>query len=191
LPTPADRLFFLLTSLKTYALQVVHGRLFGMPQCKANPGIHGLLPLLLTTLRPLGDAPARSLAALAQRLGVTMREAAAVVTPLEAEDAPVGAAAVVTPLTEVPTPAARSLLPRRRPPPLAHDGTERRIVRPQDPAEQKDGYSGKQKAHTVQNVLLVHAPLTILLLSDTYGGHVHDKRIAEATPYPLPAGSRL
>jgi hypothetical protein len=43
----------------------------------------------------------------------------------------------------------------------------------------------------VKNVLLVTAPLTILFLSDTYGGRVHDKRIAEATPYPLPAGSRL
>jgi hypothetical protein len=28
-------------------------------------------------------------------------------------------------------------------------------------------------------------------LSDTYGGRVHDKRIADATPYPLPAKSRL
>jgi hypothetical protein len=28
-------------------------------------------------------------------------------------------------------------------------------------------------------------------LSDTYGGRVHDLRIAEATPYPLPARSRL
>jgi hypothetical protein len=27
--------------------------------------------------------------------------------------------------------------------------------------------------------------------SETVGGHVHDKRIADATPYPLPAGSRL
>jgi hypothetical protein len=43
----------------------------------------------------------------------------------------------------------------------------------------------------VKNVLLVNAPLTILFLSDTYGGRVHDKRIAEATPYPLPAGSQL
>jgi hypothetical protein len=41
------------------------------------------------------------------------------------------------------------------------------------------------------NVLRVNAPLTILLLSDTYGGHVHDKRMADATPYPLPARSRL
>jgi hypothetical protein len=43
----------------------------------------------------------------------------------------------------------------------------------------------------VKNVLLVNAPLTILFLSDTHGGRTHDKRIAEATPYPLPAGSRL
>ena len=43
----------------------------------------------------------------------------------------------------------------------------------------------------MKNVLLVNAPLTILFLSETAGGRVHDKRIAEATPYPLPAGSRL
>ena len=47
------------------------------------------------------------------------------------------------------------------------------------------------KDHTVKNVLLVNALLTILVLSDTCGGRVHDKRIAEATPYPLPTGSRL
>jgi hypothetical protein len=38
---------------------------------------------------------------------------------------------------------------------------------------------------------LVDAPLTILFLSATHGGRVHDLRIAEATPYPLPAGSRF
>ena len=52
-------------------------------------------------------------------------------------------------------------------------------------------YSGKKKDHTVKNVLLVNALLVILFLSDTYGGRVHDLRIAEATPYPLPAGSGL
>jgi hypothetical protein len=36
LATPEDRLFFLLTYLKTYAVQVVQGRLFGMSQSKAN-----------------------------------------------------------------------------------------------------------------------------------------------------------
>jgi DDE superfamily endonuclease len=43
----------------------------------------------------------------------------------------------------------------------------------------------------VKNVLLINAALTILFLSDTYPGRTHDKRIAETTPYPLPAGSRL
>jgi hypothetical protein len=81
--------------------------------------------------------------------------------------------------------------PPRPCPPFAHDGTERRIVRPQDAAEQTDCYRGKKKDHTVKNVLLVNAPLTILFLSETHGGRVHEKRIAEATPYPLPAGSRL
>jgi len=36
LPTPEDRLFFLLAFLKTSALQVVPGGLFGMGQSKAN-----------------------------------------------------------------------------------------------------------------------------------------------------------
>ena len=37
----------------------------------------------------------------------------------------------------------------------------------------------------------MNALLIILFLSDTYGGRVHDKPIADMTPYPLPAGSRL
>ncbi len=43
----------------------------------------------------------------------------------------------------------------------------------------------------MKNVLLVNALLIILFLSDTYGGRTHDKPIVDATPYPLPAGSRL
>src|SRR6266705_956482 len=36
LPTPEDRLLFILAYLKTYALQVVQGHLFGMVQGNAN-----------------------------------------------------------------------------------------------------------------------------------------------------------
>jgi hypothetical protein len=100
LPTPEDRLFFILTYLKTYALQVVQGRLFGMGQSKANQWIHVLLPVLLAALRTLGDAPARSLTALAQRLGVSEADAATMVAPLE-EPTPVAtgpAAAPASPL---------------------------------------------------------------------------------------------
>jgi hypothetical protein len=96
LPTPEDRRFFLLTSLKTYALQVVQGRLFGMGQSKANQWIHVLLPALLAALRTLGDAPARSLTALAQRLGVSEADAATVVVPL-AESAPLDTAPAAVP----------------------------------------------------------------------------------------------
>src|SRR6266849_631519 len=50
LATPEDRLFFILVYLKTYTLQVVQGRLFGMRQSKANQWIHVLLPVLLAAL---------------------------------------------------------------------------------------------------------------------------------------------
>ncbi len=123
LPTPEDRLFFILVYLKTYALQVVQGR-----------------------LRTAGGGTSARGRRSSRSTGF---------------------------------------------PPFAHDGTERRIVRPQNPAEQTECYSGKKKDHTVKNVLLVNALLIILFLSDTYGGRVHDKPIADMTPYPLPTGSRL
>ena len=68
LPTPEDRLFFILIYMKNNPLQVLQGQMFGMPQNKANQWIHTLLPVLLATMRSLGDAPARSLEDLAKRL---------------------------------------------------------------------------------------------------------------------------
>jgi hypothetical protein len=115
LPTPEDRLFFILVYLKTYALQVVQGRLFGMGQSKANQWIHVLLPALLVALRTLGDAPTRSLTALAQRLGVSEADAATVITPLEEESAPVVAvptAAPAAPLLPMTAPSGASSAPR-------------------------------------------------------------------------------
>ena len=90
LPTSEDRLLFILAYLKTYALQVVQGRLFGMVQSKANRWIHILLPALLAALRALGDAPA-------QRLGVAEAAAATLVTPLEEAAAPEVAVPAVAP----------------------------------------------------------------------------------------------
>ncbi len=115
LPTPEDRLFFLLTYLKTYSLQVVQGRLFGMGQSKANQWIHVLLPVLLAALRTLGDAPTRSLTALAQRLGVSEADAASVVVPLEKAPAPavaIPAAASASPLLPMTGPNGASSAPR-------------------------------------------------------------------------------
>ena len=115
LPTPEDRLLFILTYVKTYALQVVQGRLFGMVQGKANQWIHLLLPVLLAALRALGDAPARSLTALAQRLGVSEADAATLVTPLEEEPTPVVPDAPLLPMTgpNDASSALRTLLHRR------------------------------------------------------------------------------
>src|SRR5205809_3625197 len=115
LPTPEDRLLFILVYLKTYALQVVQGRLFGMVQGKANQWIHVLLPTLLAALRALGDAPARSLTALAQRLGVSEAAAATVVAPLEEALVPVvtgPAAASVSPLLPMTGPNDASSAPK-------------------------------------------------------------------------------
>jgi len=92
LPIPEDRLFFILVYLKTYALQVVQGHLFGMDQSKANQWIHMLFPALLAALRTLGDAPARSLTALAQRLGVSEADVASVIAPLEDDPVPLAPA---------------------------------------------------------------------------------------------------
>jgi hypothetical protein len=60
-----------------------------MGQSKANQWIHVLLPALFAALRTLGDAPARSLTALAQRLGVSAADAATVAVPLAEAPAPV------------------------------------------------------------------------------------------------------
>jgi hypothetical protein len=99
--TPEDRLLFILAYIKTYSLQVVQGRLFGMGQSKANQWIHVLLPVLLAALRALGDAPARSLTVLAQRLGVSEADAATMVVPLAEEPVPVatGPASPLLPMT--------------------------------------------------------------------------------------------
>ena len=69
--------------LKTYPLQVVQGRLFGMGQSKAHQWLHVLVTVLQAMLRTLGDAPTRSVTALARRIGVAAADAAALVVPTE------------------------------------------------------------------------------------------------------------
>ena len=67
-PTAEDRLLFMLVSLKQHTLHTRHGRVCGMRQSKAHRWIHVFLPVWRTALRPLGDAPCRSVEALRQRL---------------------------------------------------------------------------------------------------------------------------
>ena len=88
LPTPQDRLLFILVYVKTKVLQVVQGELFDMPQNKANQWIHTLLPVLQSALSSLGDAPARSLEHLAQRLGLSQVPAEALDPEVADRDSP-------------------------------------------------------------------------------------------------------
>jgi Helix-turn-helix of DDE superfamily endonuclease len=99
LPTPEDRLLCILVYLKTYPLQIVQGRWFGMGQSKAHQWIHALLVVLRATLHALGDTPSRSVAELAKRLGVAEVEATALVVPPEPPPMP---AAVPVPAPSSP-----------------------------------------------------------------------------------------
>ncbi len=83
LPTPEDRLLFILSYLKVAALQVAHGALFGMTQSNANKWIHVLLVALHQSLLDLHDLPARHLRALEQRL-VELQASESVTTPTHA-----------------------------------------------------------------------------------------------------------
>jgi hypothetical protein len=112
LPTPEDRLLCILVDLKTYPLQVVQGRLFGMGQSKAHQWIHVLLVVLRATLRTLGDAPTRSVTELAKRLGVAEAEATALVVPTN-EPSPPGEPPV-SPLLAMMAPNGASNVPRIR-----------------------------------------------------------------------------
>jgi len=89
LPTPADRLLFILVYVKTNPLQTVQGVLFGMPQNKTNQWIHTLLPVLQTALRRNGDAPSRRLEELTEQLQQHVQASEA--TPLFVTMAPSGA----------------------------------------------------------------------------------------------------
>jgi hypothetical protein len=112
LPTPEDRLLCILVYLKTYPLQVVPGRLFGMGQSKAHQWIHLLLVVLQATWRALGEAPTRSVTDLAQRIRVAEAKAAAVAVPPPTSTPP--AAAPASPLVGTMGPNGASGAPRTR-----------------------------------------------------------------------------
>jgi hypothetical protein len=100
LPTPEDRVLFILSYLKVAALQVAHAALFDMSQPNANKWIHVLLPVLHQTLADLGDLPARHLDALSQRLAALR--------------APEGSDSDHAPLFITMAPNARSRAPKTR-----------------------------------------------------------------------------
>ena len=72
-----------------------------------------------------------------------------------------------------------------------HDGTARPINHPLKQTLQKMFYSGKQKRHTVKNILFTTIDGYILFLGETCEGKKHDKKAADEVGYRLPSGSYL
>src|SRR6266487_3435011 len=68
LPTPADRLLFILTYLKQNPIQELHGQLFGMSQSNVSKWVRLLLDILSSALAHQHLLPARTAAELAAYL---------------------------------------------------------------------------------------------------------------------------
>jgi hypothetical protein len=74
----------------------------------------------------------------------------------------------------------------------ALDGTERRRQRPPDAAQQTAHDSGKKKAHTDKNLLLVNAyTSTVVSLGPTVAGKTHDKKAADEAQITSPVNATL
>lgn len=72
------------------------------------------------------------------------------------------------------------------------DGTERRRQRPQDKEQQTKQYSGKKKAHTDKNLLIVNGQTKrVVYLSQTEPGKTHDKKVADNAGLTYPTGATL
>src|SRR3954447_21955959 len=79
-----DKLLFILVYLKTYPIQALLGRLFGISTSQANHWLHRLLPVLLSALDDLGLAPERDGPRLARRRpGAPARPAALIIDGTE------------------------------------------------------------------------------------------------------------
>jgi hypothetical protein len=75
---------------------------------------------------------------------------------------------------------------------LLIDGTERRRQRPKDNEKQKELYSGKNKAHTVKNILVAgYNDDEIKYLSNTCEGKKHDKKIVDEAGLEFPEKTDL
>lgn len=77
-------------------------------------------------------------------------------------------------------------------PALTIDGTERRRERPVDRQRQKEQYSGKKKAHTDKNILLVNESTgKVVYLGATEPGAKHDKKAADEAQIEYPDWATL
>ena len=77
-------------------------------------------------------------------------------------------------------------------PALAIDGTERRRQRPTEAARQQDHSSGKKKAHTDKNIVLINEQTgKVVYLGPTVPGKTHDKKATDEAAIVYPANATL
>lgn len=69
------------------------------------------------------------------------------------------------------------------------DDPDRSMNQTKDKDQQQDYYSGKNKRHTVTNLVITQRRGKVMFLSDTYCGRVHDKAICDGEEYEFPDGS--
>lgn len=87
---------------------------------------------------------------------------------------------------------AHSPLVNEGTPDLLIDGTERGRRRPNDATRQKAHYSGKKRAHTDKNLVLVHEQTgKVVYLSPTVEGKKHDKKAADEAAIHFPKNATL
>lgn len=73
------------------------------------------------------------------------------------------------------------------PPDYIIDGTERRRQRPKNPEKQALYYSGRKKAHSDKNVVIVNTrSKRVGYLSPTYAGKTHDKKVVDREQIAYP-----
>ena len=90
LPSPEDRLLFILTYLKQNAIQELHGQLFSMTQSNVSKWVALLLTILERALADQGVLPVRTTAELAAQLQADTTPADPEAPPFFAMTAPNG-----------------------------------------------------------------------------------------------------
>ncbi len=91
-----------------------------------------------------------------------------------------------------PNQVAEHLVGKAEPPNMLLDGTERRRQRPKDESAQKTHYSGKKKAHTDKNIVLVNEHSgEVVYLGPTVEGKMHDKKAVQTSEPKLPTNATL
>ncbi len=173
LATLEERLLFILVYFKTYPLQEVLAFHFDMSQGQAYQWIHTLSEVLRLALAELGQLPERAPQEVKARLEACMSSRR-------------GKAQSETEAGEA------EAEPKSKKEGFAIDATERRRQRPKDDTAQKKVYSGKKKAHTVKNnVLVTVGERRVEYLGQTWEGKKHDKKICDDEGHQFPEGSTL